>query len=264
MRSGNRKELTTGEVAKHCGVAPRTVTKWTDSRRLKAYKLPGSGDRRIVQGDLIDFLREYQMPVPVELLPAEVLIYGNCLKEAKGTAVDAYTLGILCGRANVGCVAFCDSCGIAHAESTASRVRTELPDTVLVFVVSEDQTGYKSPVGLWDKVFVRPCNWSQVNFYIEVATKMSPEKAQQMCDRGASFGDVFDQVPVEFREAFKEWWLTNPNVPNKAAREKTGKVPVLAGLGFTGSVCPNCQGSRMVRRGSCECCEDCGSSSSCG
>ena len=39
--------LTTGEVAKICKVAPRTVTKWFDSGQLRGYRIPGSKDRRI-------------------------------------------------------------------------------------------------------------------------------------------------------------------------------------------------------------------------
>lgn len=31
--------------------------------------------------------------------------------------------------------------------------------------------------------------------------------------------------------------------------------------GYTGNVCDNCQSSRMVRRGACEYCEDCGTAS---
>jgi len=36
------KVFTTGQVAKICKVAPRTVSKWFDSGRLKGYRIPGS------------------------------------------------------------------------------------------------------------------------------------------------------------------------------------------------------------------------------
>lgn len=36
-----------------------------------------------------------------------------------------------------------------------------------------------------------------------------------------------------------------------------------AEFGYTGSVCPTCQGGRMVRNGNCEKCEDCGTTSGC-
>lgn len=57
------KVFTTGQVAKICKVAPRTVSKWFDSGRLKGYRIPGSEDRRIPREYLIKFLREHGMPL---------------------------------------------------------------------------------------------------------------------------------------------------------------------------------------------------------
>lgn len=54
--------LTTGEVAKICNVAPRTVSKWFDSGQLKGYRIPGSKDRRIPVDELIGFMRLHNMP----------------------------------------------------------------------------------------------------------------------------------------------------------------------------------------------------------
>lgn len=59
--------LTTGEAAKYCGVNFRTVIRWIERGKLKAYKLPGRGDHRIRVDDFVVFLRENQMPVPAEL-----------------------------------------------------------------------------------------------------------------------------------------------------------------------------------------------------
>jgi len=56
--------LTTGEVAKICNVAPRTVSKWFDSGQLKGYRIPGSKDRRIPVNELIRFMRLHNMPTP--------------------------------------------------------------------------------------------------------------------------------------------------------------------------------------------------------
>ena len=53
------KVFTTGQVAKICKVAPRTVSKWFDSGRLKGYRIPGSQDRRIPREYLIRFLKEH-------------------------------------------------------------------------------------------------------------------------------------------------------------------------------------------------------------
>ncbi len=54
--------LTTGEVAKICNVAPRTVSKWFDSGSLKGYRIPGSKDRRIPMSQLIRFMKEHGIP----------------------------------------------------------------------------------------------------------------------------------------------------------------------------------------------------------
>ncbi|MCV6623493.1 MAG: response regulator [Cellvibrionaceae bacterium] len=61
--------LTTGEAAKYCGVNFRTVIRWIERGRLKAYKLPGRGDHRIQVDDFVDFLESNDMPVPEELRP---------------------------------------------------------------------------------------------------------------------------------------------------------------------------------------------------
>ncbi len=54
--------LTTGDVAKICNVAPRTVSKWFDSGRLKGYRIPGSKDRRIPLAELVRFMKAHNMP----------------------------------------------------------------------------------------------------------------------------------------------------------------------------------------------------------
>jgi len=55
--------LTTGEVAKICNVAPRTVSKWFDTGALKGYRIPGSKDRRIPVGELVKFMRAHGIPM---------------------------------------------------------------------------------------------------------------------------------------------------------------------------------------------------------
>lgn len=55
--------LTTGEVAKICNVAPRTVSKWFDSGALHGYRIPGSKDRRIPLNQLIRFMKLHNMPL---------------------------------------------------------------------------------------------------------------------------------------------------------------------------------------------------------
>jgi two-component system, OmpR family, response regulator RpaA len=53
--------LTTGQVARVCGVAARTVTKWTDGGGLGCYRVPASRDRRIPRAALARFLHDHGM-----------------------------------------------------------------------------------------------------------------------------------------------------------------------------------------------------------
>ena len=55
--------LTTGDVAKICHVAPRTVSKWFDNGQLKGYRIPGSKDRRIPVSELVRFMKVHNMPI---------------------------------------------------------------------------------------------------------------------------------------------------------------------------------------------------------
>jgi len=64
VQNGQRKTvLTTGEVAKICSVAPRTVSKWFDSGQLRGYRIPGSKDRRIPMDQLVKFMRMHGIPL---------------------------------------------------------------------------------------------------------------------------------------------------------------------------------------------------------
>jgi len=55
--------LTTGDVARICKVAPRTVTKWFDTGQLLGYRIPGSKDRRIPLDGLVRFMRQNNVPL---------------------------------------------------------------------------------------------------------------------------------------------------------------------------------------------------------
>jgi len=57
-----RNVLTTGDVARICNVAPRTVSKWFDTGQLRGYRIPGSKDRRIPVNELVRFMKANNMP----------------------------------------------------------------------------------------------------------------------------------------------------------------------------------------------------------
>ncbi len=63
MNPFEKDVLTTGEVAKICNVASRTVSKWFDSGQLRGYRIPGSKDRRIPVTSLIKFMKNHGIPM---------------------------------------------------------------------------------------------------------------------------------------------------------------------------------------------------------
>jgi len=62
MNPFDKDVLTTGEVAKICNVAARTVSKWFDSGQIEGYRIPGSKDRRIPVQALMNFMQEHGIP----------------------------------------------------------------------------------------------------------------------------------------------------------------------------------------------------------
>jgi len=63
-----KRPLTTGQIAQYCHVTHRGVLKWIESGKLKAYRTPGKHSR-VSTENFLDFLKEYNMPVPAVLQP---------------------------------------------------------------------------------------------------------------------------------------------------------------------------------------------------
>ncbi len=70
----DKQLMTTGDVARYCGVNFRTVIRWIDKGRLDAFKLPGRGDNRIPVESFITFLHENNIPIPTELIDIKPLM----------------------------------------------------------------------------------------------------------------------------------------------------------------------------------------------
>jgi excisionase family DNA binding protein len=64
------KIYTTYQIGKFCQVNIRTVIRWIETGKLKAYSTPG-GHRRVKWSDLITFLTQNRMPIPKELEEAK-------------------------------------------------------------------------------------------------------------------------------------------------------------------------------------------------
>jgi two-component system response regulator RpaA len=72
LENGTKKSLSTGQIAKICDVAPRTVAGWIDSGLLPGYRIPlsrpgargfkpGDSPRRVYAKDLAKFLHDRGM-----------------------------------------------------------------------------------------------------------------------------------------------------------------------------------------------------------
>ena len=54
--------LTTGTVARHCGVSKVTVLRWIENGNLVAFRLPG-GQNRIHRDDFYAFADKHSIPL---------------------------------------------------------------------------------------------------------------------------------------------------------------------------------------------------------
>ncbi|MCS7159603.1 MAG: response regulator [Gemmatales bacterium] len=152
-----RKVFTTGQVAKICKVAPRTVSKWFDSGRLRGYRIPGSQDRRIPRESLIRFLKEHGMPLgeleeeiwhKILILGAEELFI-NRLKELLPESEDfryqvahsGFEAGILAESFHPDTIIIDLAMGRSESIQIAQNLRRndEYRDTYIIALALEDE-----------------------------------------------------------------------------------------------------------------------------
>jgi CheY-like chemotaxis protein len=149
-RNFNKRNLTTGDIAKLCGVNFRTVIRWIQRGHLKAFQLPGRGDNRVQVADFIEFLNENNMPIPEEIKPSakRVLIVESDEKIAAGMqkslrgagfetqlATDGFSAGTLASSFNPSVMAVDVSMkGIDGAQ--AIRIMREDPQLGLTKVIA--------------------------------------------------------------------------------------------------------------------------------
>ena len=151
--SGNRV-YTTGETAKICGVNFRTVIRWIERGKLSAYKLPGRGDHRIPEKDLIAFLTENHFPLPEYLLQASSLkvliadpnasqasdvarMVAACFDAEVVTAADAFAAGAFLSemKPNVAIVAW-EGLGVSGAQISEFIHKHLLGDSIKVIAIT--------------------------------------------------------------------------------------------------------------------------------
>jgi excisionase family DNA binding protein len=170
-----KKVFTTGQVAKICKVAPRTVSKWFDSGRLRGYRIPGSQDRRIPREQLIRFLKEHGMPLGEleDETTNKVLLVGldntltatlrERLPESDGfkfeIAVSGFEAGIQAESMHPDCIVIDSKLGRNEANQIAQNLRrsAEHQSTILVALVgAEDAAADSLTQQGFSEVFRKP------------------------------------------------------------------------------------------------------------
>ena len=152
-----RTIFTTGQVAKICKVAPRTVSKWFDSGRLRGYRIPGSQDRRIPREHLIRFLKEHGMPLgeledeamgKLLLVGVEGSVKTGLLEMMPNedfkieTAASGFEAGIQAESLHPDCIVIDFAMGRHEALLIAQNLRrnNDYTDAVLVGLLSDDDS----------------------------------------------------------------------------------------------------------------------------
>ena len=150
------KVFTTGQVAKICKVAPRTVSKWFDSGRLKGYRIPGSQDRRIPREYLIRFLKEHGMPLgdledeamaKVLIVAQDQILIENIKRELPlersfkvAVAASGFEAGIQAESFHPDCIIVDFSIGRTEALQICQNLRrnAEFADVILIALLPDD------------------------------------------------------------------------------------------------------------------------------
>ena len=183
--------LTTGEVAKICNVAPRTVSKWFDSGQLRGYRIPGSKDRRIPMSALIRFMKSHGIPFDgLHAGGTRILIadndeeiadtVGRLLKEHTDyevcTCTSGFQAGLLCERFKPNVILI-----DAHLDGTDARdlcksIRTieDLQVTKIIAMSGRltDGQAHQLRTSCFDGFLKKPFNIKQVIEIVESITAM--------------------------------------------------------------------------------------------
>ena len=166
--------FSTGFVANLCNVAPRTVSKWFDTGRLKGYRIPGSQVRRIPREYLIKFLKEHGMPlgnledegsVKVLIVSQDQILIEN-LKRAL-PAENEFTIAIVTSGFEAGiavescqpdCILIDFSIGTAEATHMYRNLRrkAEFEKTMLIALLPDDMNLSSFALSTLDEAFKKP------------------------------------------------------------------------------------------------------------
>ncbi|MGD9646039.1 MAG: helix-turn-helix domain-containing protein [Pirellulales bacterium] len=168
------KVFTTGQVAKICKVAPRTVSKWFDSGRLKGYRIPGSQDRRIPREYLIRFLKEHGMPLgdledeamaKVLVVAQDQMLIESLKRELPlersfkvGNATSGFEAGIQAESFHPDCIIVDFSIGRTEALQICQNLRRnpEFGEVILIALLPDDGETYSFDRSSINETFKKP------------------------------------------------------------------------------------------------------------
>src|SRR3954452_23038395 len=168
------KVFTTGQVAKICKVAPRTVSKWFDSGRLKGYRIPGSQDRRIPREYLIKFLKEHGMPLgdledeamaKVLIVAQDQILIENLRRELPverqfkvGVAASGFEAGIQAESFHPDCIIVDFSIGRVEALQICQNLRknVDFSETILIALLPDDGSPLSFDRSTINETFKKP------------------------------------------------------------------------------------------------------------
>ncbi|HLC49542.1 MAG TPA: response regulator [Candidatus Andersenbacteria bacterium] len=169
--------FTRGQVAKICKVAPRTVSKWFDSGRLRGYQLPDSQDIRIPREHLINFLKEHFSETRGELIGElekgvnKILLVGMDVETRKilnemfpgedfttKTAASGFEAGIMAESIQPDCVVVDFAMGREEALMIIQNLRrnSEFPETVFIGLLSEEDKAFEFDRSVFTDIFLKP------------------------------------------------------------------------------------------------------------
>ncbi|MCX7933803.1 MAG: helix-turn-helix domain-containing protein, partial [Planctomycetota bacterium] len=109
-----KRIFTSGEAARICGLSVSTLKRWIQREALRSFRTPG-GDIRILKSDLLDFMRRYGIPLPMDLAPEPAVLLAvdspeirRCLRAALAStaiatreAQDDFALGCSLSKGDV-------------------------------------------------------------------------------------------------------------------------------------------------------------------
>ena len=165
------KVFTTGQVAKICKVAPRTVSKWFDSGRLRGYRIPGSQDRRIPREYLI---KEHGMPLgdledeamaKVLIVAQDQVLIENLKRELPlersfklAVAASGFDAGIQAESFHPDCIIVDFSIGKTEALQICQNLRrnAEFAEVILIALLPDDGSSTSFDRSSINETFKKP------------------------------------------------------------------------------------------------------------